>query len=101
MGDPRKARKTYATPRHPWRKEQLEEELRLLGEFGLRNKRELRHNETMLSEIRGIARTLLGASDEKRARLEQQYLGRLTRLGLPPELAIFDTSLDLSVQAFM
>src|SRR2546426_7870651 len=101
MGDPRKARKTYATPRHPWRKEQLEEELRLLGEYGLRNKRELRHNETMLSEIRGIARTLLGASDEKRARLEKQYLGRLTRLGLLSESASVDNILDLNVKDLM
>ncbi len=101
MGDPRKPKKTYATPRHPWRKEQLEEELRLLGEFGLRNKRELRHNETMLSEIRGIARTLLGASDEKRASLERQYLGRLTRLGLLSESASVDNILDLNVKDLM
>src|SRR5216684_2031991 len=26
MGDPRKPRKAYQTPRHPWRKDQLEEE---------------------------------------------------------------------------
>ncbi len=101
MGDPRKARKTYATPRHPWRKEQLEEELRLLGEYGLRNKRELRHAETMLSEIRGIARTLLGASEEQRARLEQQYLGRLARMGLLSESASVDSILDLNVKDLM
>jgi len=101
MGDPRKARKTYATPRHPWRKEQLEEELRLLGEYGLRNKRELRHQETMLSEIRGIARTLLGAPEEQRARLETQYLGRLARLGLLSESASVDNILDLNVKDLM
>lgn len=101
MGDPRKARKTYATPRHPWRKEQLEEELRLLGEYGLRNKRELRHHETMLSEIRGIARTLLGATDERRAALEKQYLGRLTRIGLLTESANVDSILDLNVRDLM
>ena len=101
MGDPRKARKTYATPRHPWRKEQLEEELRLLGEYGLRNKRELRHQETLLSEIRGIARTLLGAPEEQRARLETQYLGRLARLGLLSESASVDNILDLNVKDLM
>src|SRR6266566_858685 len=62
MGDPRKPRKAYQTPRHPWRKDQLEEELHLVGEYGLRNKRELRGHETELSQIRGIARTLLGGS---------------------------------------
>lgn len=101
MGDPRRPRKSYATPRHPWRKEQLEEELHLLGEYGLRNKRELRRHETSLSRIRGIARSLLGATEEQRAPLERQYLKRLVRLGLLPESAIIDNILDLSVKDLM
>lgn len=101
MGDPRKNRKTYQTPRHPWRKEQLEEELRLLGEYGLRNKRELRRHETQLSEIRGIARTLLGSTEEQRGQLEQQYLKRMSRLGILPETASVDNILDLNVKDLM
>ena len=101
MGDPRRPRKTYQTPRHPWRKEQLEEELHLLGEYGLRNKRELRHHETVLSEIRGIARSLLGGSEEQRGQMEQQYLRRLARLGILPETANVDNILDLGVKDLM
>ena len=101
MGDPRKSRKTYQTPRHPWRKEQLEEELRLLGDYGLRNKRELRRHETQLSEIRGIARTLLGATEQQRAQLETNYLKRMSRLGILPETANVDNILDLSVKDLM
>src|SRR2546429_2001802 len=82
MGDPRKPRKAYQTPRHPWRKDQLEEELHLVGEYGLRNKRELRGHETELSQIRGSARTLLGAEAGERGPLESQYLKRLARLGI-------------------
>lgn len=101
MGDPRKPHKTFQTPRHPWRKEQLEEELRLLGEYGLRNKRELRRHETQLSQIRGIARTLLGATEEQRAQLERQYLKRMARLGVLPETANVDNILDLNVKDLM
>ncbi len=101
MGDPRRPRKTYETPRHPWRKDQLEEELHLLGEYGLRNKHELRRHETMLSKIRGIARTLLGATEEQRAQVERQYLKRLARLGILPEAASVDNILDLSVKDLM
>jgi len=101
LGDPRKQRKTYETPRHPWRKQQLEEELRLLGDYGLRNKRELRHHETKLSSIRGIARSLLGATAEEREQLERQYLKRLTRLGILPETANIDNILDLTVKDLM
>src|SRR6266567_1424353 len=101
MGDPRKPRKTYETPRHPWRKEQLEAELHLLGEYGLRNKRELRRHETMLSKIRGIARTLLGASEDQKSQIESQYLKRLARLGILPESASVDNILDLNVKDLM
>src|SRR5438874_11502528 len=101
MGDPRKPRKAYQTPRHPWRKDQLEEELHLVGEYGLRNKRELRGHETELSQIRGIARTLLGAEEEERGPLERQYLKRLFRLGILPESAGVDNILDLNVKDLM
>src|SRR2546428_10982043 len=98
MGDPRKPRKAYQTPRHPWRKDQLEEELHLVGDYGLRNKRELRGHETELSQIRGIARTLLGAEEEERGPLESQYLKRLARLGILPASATVDNILDVNVK---
>src|SRR2546425_9703692 len=101
LGDPKKPRKTYETPRHPWRKEQLEAELHLLGEYGLRNKRELRRHETMLSKIRGIARSLLGATEEQKSQIETQYLRRLARLGILPESASVDNILDLNVKDLM
>jgi len=101
MGDPRKPRKSFQTPRHPWRKDQLEEELHLVGEYGLRNKRELRRHETDLSQIRGIARTLLGADEEERAPLERQYLTSLARQGILPESATVDNILDLNVKDLM
>ena len=101
MGDPRKPRKSFETPRHPWRKDQLEEELHLVGDYGLRNKRELRRHETDLSQIRGIARTLLGAEEEKRGQLEHQYLTSLARQGVLPESATVDNILDLNVKDLM
>ena len=66
MGDPKRQRKSYETPRHPWRRDQLELELHLMGEYGLRNKRELWRCKTMLSQVRGIARSLLGSTAEER-----------------------------------
>ncbi len=55
----------------------------------------------MLSEIRGIARSLLGATEEQRAQLEKQHLKRLARLGILPESASVDNILDLSVKDLM
>src|SRR5207245_505477 len=66
-----------------------------------RNKRELRGHETELSQIRGIARTLLGTEEEERGPLESQYLKRLARLGILPESATVDNILDLNVKDLM
>jgi small subunit ribosomal protein S4 len=98
MGDPRKQRKKYETPRFPWRADTLQLELRLLGEYGLRNKHELWRHRTMLSKYRGIARSLLGMSTEQREVPEKQLLSRLSRLGILPETAVLDNVLDLSLE---
>jgi len=98
MGDPKRTRKSYATPRHPWRRDQLEVELHLIGDFGLRNKRELWRYKTMLSEVRGIARSLLGSTGEERERLEREYLSKLSRIGVLSESASIDDVLDLDIR---
>ena len=98
MGDPKRQRKSYATPRHPWRSDQLEVELRLLGEYGLRNKRELWRYKTMLSEVRGIARSLLGRSEAERASVQHEYLTKLSRIGVLSESASIDEVLDLDIR---
>lgn len=98
MGDPKKQRKKYETPRHPWRRDQLDVELRLMGEYGLRNKRELWRYKTMLSQMRGIARSLLAKSGSEREKSERDFLMRLRRMGLAGETASVDDTLDLDIR---
>ncbi|MEM3622396.1 MAG: 30S ribosomal protein S4 [Candidatus Bathyarchaeia archaeon] len=98
MGDPRKQRKKYATPRFPWRTDILQEELKLLGQYGLRNKHELWRHETMLSKFRGIARSLIGKAPEERGKMEEELLKRLKKLGVLPETAVLDDVLDLTIE---
>jgi small subunit ribosomal protein S4 len=97
MGDPKKQRKKYETPRFPWRTDTLQAELKLIGQYGLRNKRELWRHETTLSRFREIARSLLGESTEKRQKTEKQLLDRLNRIGVLPETAMIDDVLDLTI----
>jgi len=101
MGDPKRQRKSYETPRHPWRSDQLDVELRLIGEYGLRNNRELWRYKTMLSEVRGIARSLLGTSESERARIEREYLTKLSKIGVLSESASIDEVLDLDIRDLM
>ncbi len=98
MGDPKKQRKKFETPRFPWRTDVLQSELKLLGQYGLRNKRELWRHETMLSKFRGIARSILGMPEKEGEKLKKQLLSRLNRLGILSENAALDDVLDLSIE---
>jgi small subunit ribosomal protein S4 len=98
MGDPKKQRKKYETPRFPWRTNVLQEELKLLGQYGLRNKHELWLHETMLSNFRGIARSLIGRSAEERRKMENEVVARLKRIGVLNETAVLDDVLDLTIE---
>jgi len=98
MGDPKKQRKKYETSRFPWRTDVLQGELKLLGQYGLRNKRELWRHKTMLSKFRGIARSLLGMPADERRKMERQLLDRLHRLGILPETSVLDDVLDLTLE---
>ena len=98
MGDPKKQRKKFDPPRFPWQIDALETELKLLGQYGLRNKREIWRHKTLLSKYRGIGRSLLGKSTEEREIQEKQLLDRLHRLGILPEESLLDDVLDLTLE---
>jgi len=98
LGDPKKQRKKFDTPRFPWQIDALEAELELLGKYGLRNKREIWRHKTLLSKYRGIGRSLLGMSAGERKTQEKQLLDRLNRLGILPDAAALDDVLDLKLE---
>lgn len=98
MGDPKKPRKQYQTPKNPWQSDQLSQELYLVGTYGLRNKRELWRAQTELSRIRKQTRALLAAPADRRAAREPQLLRFIGRLGLISEAAGVDDVLGLTIE---
>ncbi|HDD69248.1 MAG TPA: 30S ribosomal protein S4 [Candidatus Korarchaeota archaeon] len=102
MGDPKKSRKKWEGPSHPWRKEILAEELELLGRYGLRNKRELWIAKTILRRIRASARRLLALPPKIREREEKSLLNRLYKMGIVPSPDIpLDEVLNLTVESIL
>merc|ERR1712024_250080 len=79
--------KTCATPRRPLEKARLDQELKFVGEFGLRNKREVWRVKYSLAKIRTAARELLTLDEKDPRRLFEgnALLRRLVRTGVLAE----------------
>lgn len=96
--------KRYTTPRRPFEKARLDQELRLVGEFGLRNKRELWIVKMLLAKIRKAARELLTQDEKDPRRLFQgnALLRRLVRCGVLEESRMkLDYVLGLKPEDFL
>ncbi|MEW5301366.1 MAG: hypothetical protein WDW38_009573 [Sanguina aurantia] len=79
--------KTFKKPRRPFEKERLDAELKLVGEYGLRNKRELWRVQVVISKIRNAARTLLTLEEKDPKRMFEgtALMRRMYRYGLLTE----------------
>lgn len=99
MGDPRKPRKKWERPGHPWIRERLVRELELVGKYGLRNKRELWRAQTILRELRRKAKALLSLPIDIRAVEERKIVTKLYNMGLLEfENAVLEDILGLDVE---
>jgi small subunit ribosomal protein S4 len=104
MGHPRKSRKKYDTPSHPWNADRIKRENKLVKKYGLKNKKEIWKAETMVKRYRRDARLLLGMSSEQvlssdhKATERKQLLDHLVKLGFLGEEAKLEDVLDLTLE---
>ncbi len=104
MGDPRKIRKKYETPRHPYEGQRIKEENKLVRKYGLKNKRELWKAQSELRKFRANARDLQGllrSGDPEAQRLMRQIAGKLARYGILSENSTADDILALNVESLL
>lgn len=98
MGDPKKKHKSYSTPKRPYETAALMDDLRLIGAYGLRNKRELWKAHSELSKIRGRARDLLSLETAERGDREAQIIRKLAKRGMVMENSRIEDVLTLTVE---
>jgi small subunit ribosomal protein S4 len=97
MGDPKNPRRLWKKPKRPLNYDLKMEELKTLGTFGLKTKRELWKAHTELSRMRHQARSLLALREEIRKKKEPILMNALARIGLVGENATLDDVLNLQV----
>ncbi|CAD7962981.1 unnamed protein product [Amoebophrya sp. A120] len=100
----RNSNSNFRKPKRPFEKERLESEMKIVGQYGLKNKREVWRVQYALTKIRSAARALLTLEekDERRIFEGEALLRRMARLGLLNESERkLDYVLGLTLSKFM
>ena len=97
MGDPKTPRRVWKKPKRPLNYDLMMDELKILGTFGLKTKRELWKTQTELSRVRLQARSLLALRQEDRKRKEPVLIQSLSKIGLVDQNSTLDDVLNLQV----
>lgn len=79
--------KVYTTPRRPYEKARLDQELKIIGEYGLKNKKEVWRAKYALTKVRQAARYLLTLPEKDPRRIFEgsALIRRLVRYGILTE----------------
>ena len=97
MGDPKLPRKIWKKPKRPLNYNLMMDELKTLGTFGLKTKKELWKTRTHLSKLRHQARALLALRQEVRKEKEHVLINSLSKIGLVDKNSTLDAVLNLQV----
>jgi len=82
MGDPKRHRKKFSKPGHPWQKERIAVEKELLKQYGLRRKYEIWKMDSILRKFLDRAKTIIGQRTRQSEIEKNQMLTRLHIMGL-------------------
>ena len=101
MGDPKKQKKKFSHPGHPWQKERIEEERELLKQYGLRRKYEIWKMDSMLKKFLHRAKIIIGEKSSQSDMEKKQMLDRLSSLGLLKKESKVEDVLNLKLKDVM
>ena len=101
MGDPKKQRKKFSKPGHPWQKERIEAERGILNKYGLRRKYEIWKIDSLLKKFLHRAKTIIGQRSSQSDTEKKQLLSRLNSLGLLKKDSNVEEVLNLTLKDLM
>jgi len=101
MGDPKKQRRKYSGPQHPWRRTRLEEEKVFVEEYGLKNKKDLWKMTSQLGHFKKQAKALIARHGAQADAEKKGFLERLQRLRLIGHEGTIDDVLGLGVKELL
>ena len=97
MGDTKNFRRVWKKPKRPLNFDLKMDELKILGTFGLKTKRELWKARTELSRVRNQARSLLALRQDVREQKEPILMNSLSKVGYVQSDAVLDDVLNLEI----
>ena len=98
MGDPRKQRKKFSKPNHPWQKERILAEKEIIKKYGLRRKYEIWKMDSMLKKFLHRAKTMIGERSSQSEIEKKELMGRLCLLGLLKKDSKIEDILNLTLK---
>ena len=99
MGTPRKQRRKYERPTHPWRMDRITAEKEILVKYGLKNKKEIWRTNGRLARIRDHAKRLMAASGTQSDKEKKELLAKLNNIGIKVES--IDDVLGLNMESIL
>lgn len=84
MGDPKKLKKKYFPPPHPWNRGFIEEGKILKKEYGLKNRKEILIASSFLKKYKDIAKKLIATPTRQAEKEKRLVLAKLKKMGLLP-----------------
>lgn len=99
LGQPKKCRRKFDTPPHPWQEDRILAENELLKKYGLTNKKEIWKAESKLRKYRRQARLLLAKTTEdiQAEKEKEQLIDNLIKYGILSSGADINEVLALNV----
>ena len=98
MGDPRRLRKKFSKPSHPWNKGRIEEEKKVLSDYGLKRKNEVWKADSRLRKYFSQSKNFIASTTAQSDKESAQLLKKLVSFGVLPKEAKIEDVLNVQLR---